>query len=99
MIDLVKNEKSLGFHDWSLIIVGMECEYTIITTNDKKLYETAQRKGATVIRLIGLLRNLFEEGLIDSKKLGEGLKTLKTHKTVRIPNNIIDQLINDIRES
>ena len=96
MIDSVKIEKNLGFHDWSLIVVGMENEYTIITTNDKKLFETAQSKGATVIRLIGLLRKLHEDSLIESAKLIKGLKILKTHKTVRIPDNIINKLIVDI---
>ena len=95
-VEELMSEKNIGFHDWTLIVAGLHYNHKLITTNDKTLYKTAIQKGVSVIRLIGLLRQLFNEECINGTALITGLNRLKESNSVRVPNSIIDELIEEV---
>lgn len=89
-------EKNLGFQDWSLIVYASHHNTQIITTNDKALYKQIKNENLPVIRLLGLLETLYRQGDISKSDLKSGLHLLKNDSSIRIPDQLIGNLLTKI---
>lgn len=97
IFEISEKEKSLSAVDIINYILSRD-NNAILATGDKKLLEFSKNNGIKVIRTLAIIKNMWGEQIITTKKAIDACNRLKKEKSTRIPEKDIDDFISTLEK-